>query len=48
MFNKIFAEAAAIIGFAVYQFIEGYIGNGIFLSLSTIFIFLYFEMKLFY
>ncbi|GGG47577.1 membrane protein [Croceivirga lutea] len=39
--------AAAIIGFAVYQFIEGEIGNGIFLILlSLIFIFLYFRNEI--
>ena len=49
MFNKNIklVLAAAIIGFAVYQFIEGYIGNGIFLLLlSTIFIFLYFRNEI--
>src|SRR5690606_36257359 len=35
---------ALIIAYAVYQFTEGYIGNGImFILLSTIFIFLYFK-----
>lgn len=46
MFNKNIKLiiAAAIIGYAVYQFIEGYIGNGImFILLSLIFIFLYFK-----
>ena len=46
MFNKIIKLiiAAGIIAFAVYQFIEGYIGNGIMLILlSSIFIFLYFK-----
>ncbi len=39
--------AALIIAFATYQFIEGYIGNGIFLILfSLIFIFLYFRNEL--
>jgi tetratricopeptide (TPR) repeat protein len=49
MFHKNFkiAIAALIIGYAVYQFIEGYIGNGIFLILfSLIFIFLYFRNEL--
>jgi hypothetical protein len=36
--------ALLIIAFAVYQFIEGFIGNGImYILLSTIFIFLYFK-----
>lgn len=46
MFNKNFKLilAGLIIAFAIYQFIEGNIGNGIFLLLfSTIFIFLYFK-----
>lgn len=46
MYNKIIKLiiAAGIIAFAVYQFTEGYIGNGImFILLSTIFIFLYFK-----
>ena len=46
MYNKIIKLiiAAGIIGFAVYQFSEGYIGNGIMLILlSLIFIFLYFK-----
>lgn len=35
---------ALIIAYAVYQFIEGYIGNGImFILLSSIFVFLYFK-----
>jgi len=39
--------AALIIAFAVYQFIEGNIGNGIFLILlSLIFIFLYFRNEI--
>ncbi|WP_147677950.1 DUF2892 domain-containing protein [Algibacter pacificus] len=46
MYNKIIKLiiAAGLIGFAVYQFTEGYIGNGIMLILlSLIFIFLYFK-----
>ena len=46
MYNKIIKLiiAAGIIAFAIYQFTEGYIGNGImFILLSTIFIFLYFK-----
>lgn len=46
MFNKIIKLiiAAGIIAFAVYQFTEGYIGNGIMLILlSLIFVFLYFK-----
>ena len=46
MYNKIIKLiiAASIIGYAVYQFIEGYIGNGImFILLSLIFVFLYFK-----
>lgn len=46
MFNKTIKLiiAAGIIAFAVYQFTEGYIGNGIMLILlSSIFIFLYFK-----
>ncbi len=49
MFNKNIklVLAALIIGFAVYQFIEGYIGNGIFLILlSLIFVFLYFRNEI--
>lgn len=46
MYNKIIKLiiAAGIIAFAIYQFTEGYIGNGIALILlSSIFIFLYFK-----
>src|SRR5690606_17003874 len=46
MYNKIIKLiiAAGLIAFAVYQFTEGYIGNGImFILLSTIFVFLYFK-----
>ncbi|WP_370478233.1 DUF2892 domain-containing protein [Tamlana flava] len=46
MFNKIIKLiiAAGIIAYAIYQFTEGYIGNGImFILLSLIFIFLYFK-----
>ncbi|MFI1771565.1 DUF2892 domain-containing protein [Thalassobellus citreus] len=46
MYNKIIKLiiAAGIIAFAVYQFTEGNIGNGImYILLSTIFIFLYFK-----
>ncbi|MCL5128637.1 DUF2892 domain-containing protein [Algibacter sp. L4_22] len=46
MYNKIIKLiiAAGIIAFAVYQFTESYIGNGIMLILlSLIFIFLYFK-----
>ncbi len=49
MFNKIIklVIAALIIGYAIYQFIEGNIGNGIFLILlSLIFIFLYFRNEM--
>lgn len=49
MFNKNIklVLAALIIGYAIYQFIEGFIGNGIFLILfSLIFIFLYFRNEL--
>jgi tetratricopeptide (TPR) repeat protein len=49
MFNKNIklVLAALLIGYAVYQFIEGYIGNGLFLILfSLIFIFLYFRNEL--
>ena len=49
MFNKNIklVIAALIIGYAIYQFTEGYIGNGImFILLSTIFIFLYFKNEL--
>lgn len=39
--------AALIIGYAIYQFTEGFIGNGIFLILfSLIFIFLYFRNEM--
>ena len=46
MYNKIIKLiiAGLIIAFAVYQFTEGYIGNGIMLILlSLIFIFLYYK-----
>ncbi len=49
MFNKNFKLiiAGLIIAFAVYQFIEGYVGNGIALILlSLVFIFLYFKNEL--
>lgn len=49
MFNKIIKLiiAAGIIAYAVYQFTEGSIGNGImFILLSLIFIFLYFKNEL--
>lgn len=49
MFNKIFKLilAGLIIAYAVYQFTQGNIGNGIFLILfSTIFIFLYFRNEI--
>lgn len=49
MFNKNLklVIAALIIGYAVYQFVEGNIGNGIFLILlSLIFIFLYFRNEM--
>lgn len=46
MFNKNIklVIAALIIAYAVFQFIEGYIGNGImYILLSLVFIFLYFK-----
>jgi tetratricopeptide (TPR) repeat protein len=46
MYNKIIKLiiTALIIGFAIYQFIEGNIGNGImYILLSLIFVFLYFK-----
>ncbi|MEM9680969.1 MAG: DUF2892 domain-containing protein [Bacteroidota bacterium] len=49
MFNKNIKLAIAflIIAYAVYQFTEGYIGNGImYILLSTIFIFLYFKNEM--
>ncbi len=49
MFNKNLklVIAGLIIAYAVYQFVEGYIGNGIFLIfLSLIFIFLYFRNEI--
>ena len=49
MFNKNIklVIAVLIIGYAVYQFTEGYIGNGIFfILLSLIFIFLYFRNEI--
>ena len=49
MFNKNIklVLAALVIAYAAYQFIEGYIGNGIFLILlSGIFIFLYFRNEI--
>ena len=49
MFNKNIklVIAALIIAYAVYQFTEGYIGNGImYILLSLIFIFLYFKNEM--
>ncbi len=49
MFNKIFKLiiAGLIIAYAIYQFFEGNIGNGIFLILiSLVFIFLYFRNEI--
>ena len=49
MFNKIFklVITGLLVAYAIYQFIEGYIGNGIFLILlSLIFVFLYFRNEL--
>ncbi|MEZ2415668.1 DUF2892 domain-containing protein [Muriicola sp. E247] len=49
MFNKNIklVITALIIAYAIYQFIEGYIGNGIFLILlSLIFVFLYFRNEM--
>jgi predicted S18 family serine protease len=49
MFNKNIKLiiAVLIIGYAIYQFVEGYIGNGImYILLSTIFIFLYFKNEM--
>ena len=49
MFNKNIklVIAVLIIAFAIYQFTEGYIGNGImYILLSTIFIFLYFKNEM--
>ena len=49
MFNKIFklVITGLIVAYAIYQFVEGYIGNGIFLILlSFIFVFLYFRNEL--
>ncbi len=46
MYNKNIklAITALIVAYAIYQFTEGYIGNGImFMLLSTIFVFLYFK-----
>ena len=46
MYNKIIKLiiAVGILGYAVYQFSEGYIGNGImFIFLALIFVFLYFK-----
>jgi hypothetical protein len=41
------AITALIIGYAIYQFTEGFIGNGImYLLLSTIFIFFYYKNEL--
>ena len=51
MFNKNIKLiiAVLIIAFAIYQFTEGYIGNGImFILLSSIFIFFILKMNLFY
>ena len=49
MFNKIFKLilAVLVLAFAIYQFIEGYIGNGILLVLlSGIFVLLYFKNEM--
>ena len=49
MFNKNLklVIAALIIAYAVYQFVEGNIGNGIsLLLLSSIFVFLYFRNEI--
>jgi len=49
MFNKNIklVLTALIVGYAIYQFTEGFIGNGIFLILfSLIFVFLYFRNEL--
>lgn len=49
MFNKNIklVLTALIITYAIYQFTEGYIGNGImYILLSTIFIFLYFKNEM--
>jgi len=49
MFNKNFklVITGLIVTYAIYQFVEGYIGNGIFLILlSLIFVFLYFRNEL--
>ncbi len=49
MFNKNIklVITALIVAYAVYQFVEGYIGNGIFLILlSLIFVFLYFRNEI--
>jgi tetratricopeptide (TPR) repeat protein len=49
MYNKVFKLiiAGLIIAFAIYQFTEGNIGNGImYILLSTIFIFLYFKNEI--
>ncbi|HLV39887.1 DUF2892 domain-containing protein [Xanthomarina sp.] len=49
MYNKVFKLiiAGLIIAYAIYQFTEGFIGNGImYLLLSTIFIFLYFKNEI--
>ncbi len=46
MYNKIIKLiiAAGILAYAIYQFTEGYIGNGImFILLALIFVFLYFK-----
>ena len=46
MYNKIIKLiiAIGIFAYAIYQFTEGYIGNGImFILLSLIFVFLYFK-----
>ncbi|MEJ2112844.1 MAG: DUF2892 domain-containing protein [Flavobacteriaceae bacterium] len=46
MYNKIIKLIIAILifGYAIYQFTEGFIGNGImFILLSSIFVFLYFK-----
>lgn len=49
MFNKIFKLilAGLLFAFAIHQFFEGYVGNGIFVVLlSLIFVFLYFRNEI--
>src|SRR5699024_1353013 len=49
MFNKIYKLILAVLifAYAIYQFIEGFIGNGImYILLAGVFVFLYFKNEM--